>query len=302
MRSCAAQTHGKGVVGATRGNHGQSIGFAAARYGIPAALVVPHGNSVGQEPRDARARRRADRARARLPGVARSGRRHRGRTRLALRFPRSIRSSCAASASYALELLRAAPDLDTLYVPIGLGSGICGAMAARDALGLATNIVGVVSAAAPAYARSARARRARVARGDDRGSPTGWPAARRCRRRSPSIRAGRRARRRSHRRRRSRRRCARSSTTPTTSSKAPAPPGSPRCCGSAIALRGRSVGIVLTGANVDAGPFGRILLGLDPVVSALRLRAKRFGETRRSFSRRRSGGPRSGPAKPAIAS
>ena len=56
--------------------------------------------------------------------------------------------------SYALELLRAAPHLDTLYVPIGLGSGICGAMAARDALGLSTHIVGVVSAGAPAYARS----------------------------------------------------------------------------------------------------------------------------------------------------
>jgi threonine dehydratase len=57
-------------------------------------------------------------------------------------------------ASYALELLRAVPGLDTLYVPIGLGSGICGAIAARDALGLSTRIVGVVSSAAPAYARS----------------------------------------------------------------------------------------------------------------------------------------------------
>ena len=57
-------------------------------------------------------------------------------------------------ASYALELFRAVPDLDTFYVPIGLGSGICGAIAARDALGLRTKIVAVVASAAPAYARS----------------------------------------------------------------------------------------------------------------------------------------------------
>jgi threonine dehydratase len=56
--------------------------------------------------------------------------------------------------TYALELLRAVPRLDTVYVPIGLGSGICGMIAARDALGLRTTIVGVVSAGAPAYARS----------------------------------------------------------------------------------------------------------------------------------------------------
>jgi threonine dehydratase len=57
-------------------------------------------------------------------------------------------------ATYSLELLRAVPDLDTVYVPIGLGSGICGMLAARDALGLKTEVVGVVSAQAPAYAHS----------------------------------------------------------------------------------------------------------------------------------------------------
>jgi threonine dehydratase len=57
-------------------------------------------------------------------------------------------------ASYSIELLRAVESIDVLYVPIGLGSGICGAIAARDALGLRTRIIGVVSAAAPAYARS----------------------------------------------------------------------------------------------------------------------------------------------------
>ena len=62
-------------------------------------------------------------------------------------------------ASYSLELLQAVPDLDVVYVPIGLGSGICGAIAARDALGLRTEIVGVVAAGAPAYANSYRAGR-----------------------------------------------------------------------------------------------------------------------------------------------
>jgi threonine dehydratase len=57
-------------------------------------------------------------------------------------------------ASYSLELFRALANLETLYVPIGLGSGICGAIAVRDALGLKTEIVGVVASAAPAYAIS----------------------------------------------------------------------------------------------------------------------------------------------------
>src|SRR6202042_2529713 len=60
----------------------------------------------------------------------------------------------AGAASYSLELLRAVPGLDAMYVPIGLRSGICGAIAARDALGLKTEIVGVTAAVAPAYAES----------------------------------------------------------------------------------------------------------------------------------------------------
>ncbi len=56
--------------------------------------------------------------------------------------------------TYGIELLRAVQDLHTIYVPIGLGSGICGLIAARDALNLTTKIVGVVASAADAYARS----------------------------------------------------------------------------------------------------------------------------------------------------
>jgi threonine dehydratase len=65
----------------------------------------------------------------------------------------------AGVGTYALELFRGAPALDTVYVPIGCGSGICGLISARDALGLATRIVGVVSENANAYARSFAERR-----------------------------------------------------------------------------------------------------------------------------------------------
>ena len=148
-----AQPAVKGVVAATRGNHGQSIGFAAARYGIQAAVVVPHGNSTTKN------------AAMRALGAELLERGH--------DFQASLEASADIAAergwhqvpsfhellvngvaSYSLELLRAAPDLEILYIPIGLGSGICGAIAARDALGMKTRIVGVVSAAAPAYARS----------------------------------------------------------------------------------------------------------------------------------------------------
>jgi len=143
----------KGVVAATRGNHGQSVAFAAARCRIPTAVVVPHGNSATKN------------AAMRALGAELIERGH--------DFQASLEASADIAAergwhqvpsfhpllvngvaSYSLELLRAAPDLEILYVPIGLGSGICGAIAARDALGLNTEIVGVVSTAAPAYARS----------------------------------------------------------------------------------------------------------------------------------------------------
>jgi threonine dehydratase len=143
----------KGVVAATRGNHGQSVAFAAGRHGIPVAVVVPHGNSTGK-----------NRAMQGL-GAELIERGHdfqasfEAATEIAAErgwhmMPSFHELLVRGVASYSLELLRAAPDIDTLYVPIGLGSGICGAIAARDALGLRTNIVGVVAAGAPAYARS----------------------------------------------------------------------------------------------------------------------------------------------------
>ncbi|HXV08081.1 MAG TPA: threonine dehydratase [Burkholderiales bacterium] len=148
----------RGVVSATRGNHGQSVAFAAARYGLPATIVVPHGNSV--EKNDAMRALGADLIEHGHDFQA--ARDH--ATRLAgerglLMVPSFHPLLVDGVASYSLELLRAVPELDVAYVPIGLGSGICGMIAARDALGLATDIVGVVSAQAPAYALSFEAGR-----------------------------------------------------------------------------------------------------------------------------------------------
>ena len=142
-----------GVASATRGNHGQSVGMAAARHGIPAVIVVPHGNS-----REKNAAMRAlgvelveegDDFQAAAEAADRIAR-ERGWYRL----PSFHRDLVAGVGTYALELFGAVPDLDVVYVPIGLGSGLCGVLAAREALGLRTEVVGVVSAHAPAYALS----------------------------------------------------------------------------------------------------------------------------------------------------
>jgi threonine dehydratase len=143
----------KGVISATRGNHGQSIGFAARRYGIPATIVVPFGNS-----REKNAAMIAlgvdliehgDDFQAAYEYAAELAQ-QRGVHMIPSFDPLLIRGV----ATYALELLRHVRDLDVVYVPIGLGSGICGMIAAREALGLSTRIVGVVSKHAPAYALS----------------------------------------------------------------------------------------------------------------------------------------------------
>src|SRR6201999_686724 len=142
-----------GLISATRGNHGQSIAFAAARYGLPVTIVVPHGNSVEknramrafganlvEHGEDFQAAREEAERRAAKDGLT--------------MVPSFHADLVIGVATYALELLRKAPDLDVLYVPIGLGSGICGCILARDLLGLKTEIVGVQSTLAPSYARS----------------------------------------------------------------------------------------------------------------------------------------------------
>jgi threonine dehydratase len=142
-----------GIISATTGNHGQSLAFAASRYRVPVTIYVPHGNSVEKN--------RAMRAfgadlveHGEDFQVAReeAGRRAR---RDGLEFVPAFHPDLVLGvATYALELLRKAPDLDLLYVPIGQGSGISGCILARDLLGLKTEIVSVQSTLAPSYALS----------------------------------------------------------------------------------------------------------------------------------------------------
>ena len=142
-----------GVVSATRGNHGQSLAYAGARHGIPVTILVPRGNSA--EKNNAM---RAQGARLIEHGADFDEAREEA-ARLAkaegLVFAPSFAPDLVMGvATYALEFLRAAPPLAALYVPIGLGSGICGCILARDLLGLSTEIIGVQSTEAPAYALS----------------------------------------------------------------------------------------------------------------------------------------------------
>ncbi len=147
----------RGLVGATRGNHGQSVGFAARSAGLSATIVVPHGNS----------REKNDAMQALGVHLVEHGHDFQAAAEHAavlageqdLHFVPSFHPDLVAGvASYWVEFFRAVPDLELVYVPIGLGSGICACIAARAALGVRTRIVGVVSAQAPAYARSFAAR------------------------------------------------------------------------------------------------------------------------------------------------
>jgi threonine dehydratase len=145
--------HVRGIVSATRGNHGQSLAWAGRRYDIPVTVVVPHGNSVEKN-----AAMRAFGARLVEYGDDfEMAREEAARLAIAERLefaPSFAPDLVKGVATYSLELFRAAPPLDALYVPIGLGSGICGAILVRDLLGLRTEIIGVQATGAPAYARS----------------------------------------------------------------------------------------------------------------------------------------------------
>jgi threonine dehydratase len=148
----------KGVIAATRGNHGQSVALCARQSGIPSTIVVPHGNSVEKNAamRSLGARliehgEDFQEAREFAHSLAKEEELH--------MVPSFHHLLVTGVASASLELFRAVPDLQTLYVPIGLGSGICAAVAARNAAGSSAEIVGVVSAHARAYAASFAARR-----------------------------------------------------------------------------------------------------------------------------------------------
>lgn len=149
----AARPDVPGIVSATRGNHGQSLAFAGRRHGVAVTIVVPRGNSTGKN-----AAMRGFGARLVEHGEDFDAAREHAAALAAAEglvfVPSFAPDLVAGVASYALELFRAAPPLDAVYVPVGLGSGICGLIAARDALGLGTEIVGVQSTGANAYARS----------------------------------------------------------------------------------------------------------------------------------------------------
>ena len=139
----------KGIVCATRGNHGQSLALAASTLGLRALIVVPEGNSLeknnamrGFGGEVVECGRDFDEAREEAVRLA--------QVHDLYLVPPFHTELVKGVATYALELFIAAPDLDTVYVPIGCGSGICGVIAARDALGLKTQVVGVVSKEAAA--------------------------------------------------------------------------------------------------------------------------------------------------------
>lgn len=147
-----------GVIAATRGNHGQSIAFAAARTGLRAVIVVPQGNSVeknaAMQALDAELVVHGSDFQDALVYAAELAKKEK------LHFVPSFAEPLVRGvASYALELFDHLSDLDAVYVPIGMGSGACGLIAARNALGLNTEIIGVCAAGAPAFALSFEAKR-----------------------------------------------------------------------------------------------------------------------------------------------
>ena len=143
----------RGLITATRGNHGQSVALAGQRFNAPVTIVVPFGNSKSknaamraqgakliefgndfQESREYAAKIATEQGRHMVPPYHRD-------------FVKGV-------ASYWVELFEAVPDLDVVYVPIGMGSGICAGCAVRNGMGLKTKIVAVVADGAPCYALS----------------------------------------------------------------------------------------------------------------------------------------------------
>jgi threonine dehydratase len=141
------------IISATRGNHGISLAFAGRAYGIDVVIVVPLGN--GKEKNAAMRALGAevieyggDFEAARLHSVSLAAERN------ARAVPPFHRDLVLGVATYAKELFDDAGPLDVVYVPIGMGSGICGLITVRDLLGLSTQIVGVGVDGAPAQALS----------------------------------------------------------------------------------------------------------------------------------------------------
>ncbi|HJT71331.1 MAG TPA: threonine dehydratase [Terriglobales bacterium] len=148
----------KGLITATRGNHGQSVALAGARFNVPVTVVVPHGNS--SEKNNAM---RSQGARLIEFGndfqESREYAQDLAREQNLQMVPPFHRDFLRGVGTYWMELFTAVPDLDVVFVPIGMGSGICSGCAVRNGMKLKTKIVGVVSEGAPAYALSLAAGR-----------------------------------------------------------------------------------------------------------------------------------------------
>lgn len=148
----------KGLITATRGNHGQSVALAGRRFHLPVTIVVPFGNSIEKNAA----------MRAQGASLVEFGKDYQEAREHAEKLaeqqelhmvPPYHRDIVTGVASYWMELFSAQPQLDVVYVPIGMGSGICAGCAVRNGMGLKTRIVGVVSEGAPCYALSFEAGR-----------------------------------------------------------------------------------------------------------------------------------------------
>ena len=142
-----------GVITATRGNHGQSVARAASAAGLRSVVYVPHGNNpeknLAMQAYGAELMVHGDDFQESREEAGRAG-----EAEGLHMIPPFHADLIAGVGTYGLELMRAHPDLDTIYVPVGMGSGICGLISVRDGLGLKTKIVGIVADRAPAYALS----------------------------------------------------------------------------------------------------------------------------------------------------
>lgn len=140
----------QGVIAASTGNHGQSVTVAARRFGIEPTIVVPEGNAVEKN-----AAMKCQGANLVVHGHDFQAA-YEHAAMLAERdglymMPSFHRTLVTGVGTYGLELFRAVPDLDAVYVPIGLGSGICGVISARNAVGSKADVIGVVAEGAPTY-------------------------------------------------------------------------------------------------------------------------------------------------------
>jgi threonine dehydratase len=147
----------RGLIAATRGNHGQSVALAAQRKKLDCVIVVPRGNSTSKN-----SAMRAQGAKLIEYGEDfQSSLDHAQKLAEEMGYhlvPPYHRDIVLGVATYWLELLTALPKLDVAYVPIGMGSGVCSAASVRNGLGLKTKLVGVVSEHAPTYALSIAAK------------------------------------------------------------------------------------------------------------------------------------------------